>query len=462
MAGERLDATVLLAAALELHRHGRLDEAIEAYAGAVRHDPRLAEAYNNLGVALRAQGKVEAAIACYRRAVALRPGHAPALSNLGNALRGRGRLEAAVAALAAALEADPASSEITCNLALALRDHGRLDEAIDLFDRALALRPGRAALHVDRGIARLLAGDLAGGFADLAWRRPAPPAGGPPAWDGRPIDGRSVLLRVERTDADALQFLRYVPLVAAAGTGVVLEVPADLAPLARTVEGVSRVIGPGERPPAVAAAASVADLPRLFATTRDTVPAAGPYLAVPEGAVPVVPEAGARPAVGLVWSAIPGGGGAARDPSCPVGTLLALAAPAGAALYGLPADPRGVADEALRAAGGEALVVDLGPRIESLAGLAATLDRLDLVIAVDGTTAHLAGALGRPVWLLLPYAPDGRWMLGRDDTPWYPGMRLFRQRHPGDWEEVIARVGAALERRYPVRPKRRDDGSERT
>ncbi|MGE0718282.1 MAG: tetratricopeptide repeat protein, partial [Alphaproteobacteria bacterium] len=214
-------ARVLLAAGIDLHRAGRADEAIAAYSGAIESQPDLVEAHHNLGVTLRGQGCLDAAVACFRRALALRPDHPATLANLGNTLRARGDLPDAVELLRKAVDLDPRAPEIALGLALALRDAGHATDAVIAFTRAVELRPDRKAVQIERGVTRLLAGDLAGGFADLALRYPPPvvPVRGRswPRWDGGVLDGRHLLVRADDSLTDTLRFARFVPPAIARG-----------------------------------------------------------------------------------------------------------------------------------------------------------------------------------------------------------------------------------------------------
>ncbi|MCC7274898.1 MAG: tetratricopeptide repeat protein [Alphaproteobacteria bacterium] len=438
-------ARVLLAAGIDLHRAGRAAEAVEAYGRAIECQPDLVEAYHNLGVALRASGRPAAAIACLRRALRLRPGHPATLASLGNALRAEGEASAAVDLLRQAAAGDPRSPEIAVGLGLALRDAGRLDESAAAFTRALELRPDRKLVQIDRGVARLLAGDLPGGFSDLALRHPPPivPVRGRswPRWDGGMLDGRHLLVRADDSAIDALRFARFVPLAAARGVPVILEGPDELLPLLETVEGTARVVRRGGRFANVAAEAPLADLPRILGTTLATIPAEVPYLKVPRGPrIDPPPAIPGRTRIGVAWRA------AADEPdaearSVPLELFLSLAERTDVELLAL--ESGGAPD--IAAAGAGALVRDLGAAPGDFATLATAVAAMDLVIAADAPAAHLAGALGRPVWVLLPHAPDWCWMLGRTESPWYPTAWLFRQPAPGDWKRVMARVRKSLD-----------------
>jgi hypothetical protein len=265
-----------------------------------------------------------------------------------------------------------------------------------------------------------------------------------PAWRGEPLNGARILLHAEQGSGDTLQFLRYAPLVAARGGRVTIEVAAELKRLAMSLKGVEQVIGLGEALPAFDQHCPLLSLPLAFGTTMATIPGEIPYLAAPE---PLLAEwrarlaASAAPRVGLIWAGRPEHR-RDRDRSIALAALAPLA-DTGATFYSLQKGPA-----AAQAKGPPAGMVlhDLGAALGDFADTAAAMSALDLVITVDTSPAHLAGAIGKPVWLLLTHAPDWRWFLEREDSPWYPTARLFRQTTRGDWAPVIARVAAELRR----------------
>lgn len=439
-----IQAQILLAAGIDLQRAGRGAEAIEAYGRALAAQPDLVEAYHNLGVALRAAGRMPASVACFRRALRLRPGHAATLSNLGNALRALGESGEAVETLRQAVSGDPNSPEIACNLGLALRDAGQLDEAIRQFDRSLQLRPDRNSVRIERGLAHLLGGNFPAGLADVALRHPAAvvPVRGKswPRWDGGPLDGRHLLIRAGDDLGETAILARFVPLAAQRGVPVILEGPDDAIALLETIDGTQRVVRRGGRFANVAAETPLADLPRILGVTLETMPAVTPYLKVPRAPrrEPPPPVAG-RVRVGIQWST----GNVepdARSPNCGLIPFLRLAERPDVDLFSLQPGAQGEIAEA----GAGALVQEI-EGIEDPAVLAAAIAGTDLVIAVEGPAAHLAGALGHPVWVVLPFAPEWWWFLGREDSPWYPTAWLFRQRRAGEWDPVLRRVRSALD-----------------
>jgi hypothetical protein len=327
----------------------------------------------------------------------------------------------------------------------------RLGEAMRLLDAALAARPDFPAARWTRAMARLQAGDMPGGWDDFEARWSLPEVGpGPaiprPVWDGTPLAGRRLLLQPEQGLGDTIQFARYAPLLAARGGTVVLGVQPPLQRLLRSLEapGVT-VVACGEVLPPIDCYLPLLSVPRVLRQGLGDIPAAAPYLVAEPAAVArwrrrIGAACGGALAVGLVWAGNPRHINDANR-SLPPAQLAALAAVPGVRFFGLQCGPgRAVAPPLPE-------MVDLAAGLDDFAETAAVLAALDLLISVDTAPLHLAGALGRPAWALLPAVPDWRWLLGRVDSPWYPSLRLFRQPRPGDWAAVIAEVGVALRRR---------------
>jgi len=426
---------------------GRHQEAEQAAQEALARNPSLAEPWVALAAARQAQGAYGEAERCARQALALRPGYAEAENNLGNALLEQGRLEEAEAHYREAIRRKPGLADAHYNLGNALRAGLRLEEACGAYQEAIRIRGDHVKAHWNLALTLLLGGRLEEGFREFEWRwkkKDTPPRLlEQPLWDGSPLAGRTLLLHAEQGLGDTIQFSRYAKLARNSGGRVVLECPAKLAALLATVPGVNEVLPQGAPPPPFDVHAPLGSLPGLCGTTLNNIPAATPYLKVAEEFRRKwrqrLGTAGGR-RIGLVWAGNPLHAEDARR-SCSLEALAPLARVAGVRWCSLQFGERAA----------EAARPPQGWRIEDLSGetadfrdAAAALEQLDLLISVDTAMAHLAGALARPVWLLLAYVPDWRWLLGREDTPWYPTMRLFRQPRPGDWASVVDAVVRAL------------------
>ena len=432
----------------------RVPEAAALFRRATELKPDYAEAHNNLGNALQRLGQWDDAIAAYEHALRARARYAEAHCNLGSALRKQGRLDEAEHSYHRALECKPDYATAFNNLALVLHEQARYEEALPHYDKALALEPNYAEAHANRAVLLLLLGRFAEGWDEYEWRwkvdgfTTSPRDHGRPQWDGSDLNGEPILLHAEQGLGSAIQFVRYVFKVAERGGQVLLECPRPLFGLFSSLAAgspapVSRVIVRGEPPPAFHVHAPLMSLPRILGTTVDTIPDTVPYLdADPAAAAAwrdrMGPAAG-RPRIGLVWAGNPRHMND-RNRSMPASFLAPLLENAGAAFYGLQVGASDRDMDALPAG----RIRDMAAEIGDFADTAAIVANLDLVISVDTAVAHLAGAMGRPTWLLVPHVPEWRWLLDRDDTPWYPTMRLFRQSARGDWTELMDRVAAAL------------------
>ena len=435
-------------AAAEAHREGRLDDAIEGYSRVLRLQPRHGQCCNNLGVALRAQGKFQAAVAAYCRALAESPDNAGTHSNLGNALRALGRFAEAEACHRRAIALDPEFTEAHYNLGIALKDQRRIDDALGCFDTVLAKNPDHVDAHWDRALAWLVAGDFARGWPEYEWRwrlaEHTPRELSQPLWDGSDLNGRTILLHAEQGMGDSIQFARYAPLVAAWGGRVLLECQPPLVRLFESLDGVGEIIPRGGVLPAFDTHAPLLSLPGILGTTGRTIPRDIPYLSADRGRAKQLRDQltaltnGLK--VGLVWAGKPSHKND-RNRSLDFESLVGLLGLEDIFFFSLQFGPRG---GDMRVAGCDGLITDLSASIKDFADTAIVLEALDLLITVDTSPAHLAGALGKPVWVLLPYVPDWRWLLDRDDSPWYPSLQLFRQDRPNDWSKPLRRLAEAL------------------
>jgi tetratricopeptide (TPR) repeat protein len=432
-----------------LHKLGKTDEALASFQQAVRCRPTYAEAHNNLGIALQVKDRVDDAIASYRQAVHCKPDLAEAYNNLGEALHVQGKSEEAFAAFEQAVRSRPDYAEAHANLGFLLEEQGKQSEALARFEKALQCKPEYPEAHMARAFQLLLQGNFDQGWSEYEWRMrckkfPTPAVPGPkPAWDGYPLGGRTILLRAEQGLGDALQFVRYAPLVHERGGKVIVECQAPLIPLFRTVPGIDRVLDEGESLPDFDVHAMLMSVPGLLLTKLSTIPAKVPYLSADPALVEhwrkeISKFSGFK--IGIVWQ---GRTEHLKDRlrSVPLSKFASVARVPGVQLLGLQV---GAGQEQIAALTDPFPVADLAP--PTISDLAAAIKNVDLVIAVDTAPAHLAGALAMPVWVALSYGGEWRWLLCREDSPWYPTMRLFRQKRPGDWDEVFARIASEVVR----------------
>ena len=425
----------------------RFDEAIEAYRAAIGLDPRHADALRNLGTRLRAKGELSEAIDVYRRALHLNP-VPDSYNNLASALSEAGSHGEAIGLFRQSLKMEP-TAEIHRNLGLTLWDCGRHDDAIVALRESIALDPGLAEAHLGLGQCLLAKGEFAEGFSECAWRDRVkgvvPPTLDPARlWDGRPLDGKTVLLHNDQGFGDAIQCVRYVPEVIRRGGRVRIDCRKELLALFESIPSVE-LFPSGQPPPPHDVHASLMMLPGLLGTRAESIPAVAAYLHPPAS---LVEAWGARLRgklggfnVGLCWA---GSVGHKKDAwrSMPCAHLAPLGHIPGITFFSLQKRPAGAPVSSLPAVE----LIDLTDQLADFADTAALMSHLDLIISVDTSALHLAGAIGKPTWGLIAFACDWRWFLDRQDTPWYSTIRLFRQKNIGDWPEVMSRVRDELAR----------------
>lgn len=413
---------------------------------ALRLNPQAIEARLHMGTLDAMLDRLEEAEEQFRAALVLNPDHVDALHNLSIVLERQFRFDEAEAILRRALEIRPGDMKVSRALAILAGDTGRYGLAEQLFRQRIEAVPDDADAHLSLAFNLLLTGRLAEGWQEYGWRwksadgalqhRPFPQA----QWQGKPIDGKILLLHAEQGLGDTIHFCRYVKLIDA-GARILLEVPEQLLRLAGTIEGVGEVILAGQPLPPFDLHCPLLSLPGLFGTTLETIPAEVPYLSADPALVArwrerLAPLPPVR--VGLAWS---GGARMVRDRqrSIALESLRDLATIPGIALVSLQKG-----DAATQTAISDFMVHDWTSELADMADTAALIEALDLVISVDTAPVHLAGALGKPVWLLNRFSPDWRWLQDRDDSPWYPSLRQFRQPAPGDWGSVMAALPSAL------------------
>ncbi len=421
-------------------------EAAECCRRAFAAEPGHVHAHSTLGVALMGLGQFAEAEAAFTAATELAPEIASTHSNLGAALSDLERPIEALAAYDRALACDPNLAEAHNNRGNVLGDLGRNDEAVAAFDCGLAIDPDFADAHVNRGLALLISGRWSDGWPAFDWRwqtaqmAPFRRDFTAPLWDGRDMPDAMLLIHAEQGLGDSLQFIRYLPMLTGRVGRIIVECQPPLLALLRGVAGYDVLVAAGEPLPDFDVHLPMLSLPGVCRTEVASIPGDTPYLTVPETATVALPEAHGKLKVGLVWAGNPRNP-ADRRRSTALDRLTPLLDVEGCAFYSLQVGPEAAQ---ITTAGLDDRITDLSPQLTDFAATAAAVAQLDLVISVCTATAHLAGGLATPLWILLSAHADWRWLRDREDTPWYPTARLFRQQSLGDWDELATRVAAAL------------------
>jgi tetratricopeptide (TPR) repeat protein len=438
-----------------LHNLGRNHEALSALDKALLRDSGHIDALYNRASVLRALERIDEAAAIYERVLTLQPRHLKALNNFGNLLVELERNEAALAIFDRAVALAPDDPMTLNNRGIALQVLNRHDEALKCCERALAIDPAHADAHYNEGFIRLTLGDLRNGWPKYEFRfdkvEPMPPRRGfpQPLWGGESFRGRRLLLHAEQGIGDTLQFVRYVPLIAHEGGEIILEVQRQLKTLLAPIEGVSSLVIRDEPLPAFDIQCPLLSLPRIFGTELGTIPSKVPYIEAPPERIEKwkrrVPDSGLR--VGVGWAGNPQFK-ADRSRSIGLARLAPLFAQAGVQFISLHREVRPEHAGLLKSL---PRITHFGEELEDFADTAAIVSQLDLVISSDTSIVHLAGAMGVPVWVLLKFSPDWRWMLNSEESPWYPTAKLYRQPSLGDWESVVERVREDLSRWVEIR-----------
>jgi tetratricopeptide (TPR) repeat protein len=423
-------------------------EAIAAYRRSCALDPKSPDAFINLGIALREDGQYEEAFTALHHAIALKPDTPVAYNNLGVAHSESVQLDKAIENFTKAIQLQPTYALAHKNLGVALAELCRYREAVASFDRAIELNPNLPEAHALRALIYLVQGDFDRGWPEYEWRwraqlRDMTPLRdfGKPQWDGSDLAGKTILLHAEQGYGDTLQFIRYAPLVAARGGRVVFECQPALVRLLRSVEGIDRIFPTGETLPGFDVHCPLLGLPLAFKTRLDSIPSKVSYVFADPASIEnwrsrIQNTPGQK--IGLAWAGNPRHK-LTRHRAITLMQLAPLAQATGAVFFSVQKGPAAKQDRPAAMK-----LIDCGEHLNDFADTAGLIANLDLVITVDTAVAHLAGAMGKPVWILIPFSPDWRWLLERTDSPWYPTARLFRQKTLGNWADVIGAVADAL------------------
>jgi tetratricopeptide (TPR) repeat protein len=433
---------------LLLNQFNQLDQSLQCLRAAARIAPGSPKINLVLGAVLKRLNRFEEAAVCCQREIEIDPANADAHYNLGLVLQNLGRLEEAAGAYRRALELRPGYVDALVNLGCLLREQSQPEAALGCFEQALRQEPQNPEPHWELCTTLLSLGRFERGWKEYEWRwklkdfTSRPEKFPQPLWDGSDLGGRRILLHGEQGFGDIIQFARYATLVARRHGDVILACPQPLRCLLETIPGVRQVVTSRAALPQFDVHAPLLSLPAIFGTSLQTVPAEIPYLFPAPNSFRLERGANRTLNVGIVWAGDPAHRND-RNRSMPLDLFQPLASLPGIRWHSLQAGERAAELARLEPAHRP---IDLGSRFRDFADTAQAIQQLDLVISVDTAVAHLTGALGKPIWTLLPFAAEWRWMLEREDTPWYPAMRLFRQASPGDWKGLLARVSGELSR----------------
>jgi Tetratricopeptide repeat/Glycosyltransferase family 9 (heptosyltransferase) len=441
------------------HKANRLVQAEEIYRKIIQVHPDFHWALHNLADIARMARKYQPAMELVDRALALDPNNAAYHNTRAVVLFSIGKPDESFAECQLALKLNPNLASIHANLGICYADRGDLAASIASFEKGIELNPNDQYAHDGLGLSLLMNGDLQRGWREQEWRWKkfdfqARRYTDSPHWDGSDIEGRTLFLYIEQGFGDVFQFCRYVPLLAKRGAKVLVEVVPELGKLIHGVEGLTATV-PSNQKPAFDFCSPLMSVPLHFGTELNTIPAEVPYLApnpdlVRYWADYFSTDPGFK--IGIAWAGRPEHSNDINR-STKLETFAPLAAVKGVSLYSLQKGKSH--SQAVASAPAGFRICDLAGRLETFDDTAAIIANLDLLISVDTSIVHLAGAMAKPVWNIIPFCPDWRWMLNRSDTPWYPTMRLFRLPRRGDWPAVMQQVKASLEEEVAKKPPRK-------
>jgi len=433
---------------------GNFAQALPLYDQAIALSPTHAEAHYKRANALRLLSRPHEAIAAYDEAIRHKPDYAYAFCNRGTVQRALGLLDAAAVSFDQAITLAPSDAVAHSNRALLMQDFFRWDEAIASYNSAIAINPEHADAQYNRGLLSLFLGDFATGWPGFEWRWSHAERlkigrvrnFSQPLWLGdEPLAGKRLLIHNEQGLGDTIQFSRYATLCAAQGATVILEAQKSLLGVLETLKGPTELIAKDSPLPSFDYHCPIMSLPLAFNTTLDTIPAAPGYLRADANLIArwqTLLGEKTRPRVGLVWSGN-SNNTIDRQRSIPLADWIPHL-PAGIDYYCLQRDIRDADYDALE----DSDIFLFEDELMDFKGTAALCECMDLVLSVDTSLLHLSGALGKRTWLLLAHVPDWRWMRDREDTPWYPSVKLYRQPAPGDWKSVFSRIAADMQREF--------------
>ena len=420
----------------------RLEESIQAYQKAIAVRSDFAEAYNNLGNVFQEQGKLEESIQAYQKAIQIQPDYADTYYNLGNVLQKQGKLEESIQAYQKAIQIQPNHVDAYNDLGVIFKEKRQLDKSIQAFQKSIRLNSNFAQAHENLGMLLLLKGDFLNGWKEYEWRWRSVQKSQKrdfkrPLWDGTPLDGKSILVYAEQGFGDTIQFIRYIELLPDTGTIIIFACQPELKRLFKSIDRIDALVTKGEVISDFDVHIPLLSLPYIFNTTLDSIPSQTPYLYSDINSdFAFILDNEDHFKVGIVWA-----GSSThvndRNRSVNLNQFKELLSIEGCEFFSLQV---GLHRADISQNGYDYIIKDLGKMFNDFRDTASAILQLDLVISVDTSVAHLAGALGKEVWTLLPFVPDWRWMFDRSDSPWYPSMTLFRQKKVGNWGDVFQQL----------------------
>ena len=439
------DIIPILKLALRYHREGNLDYAKYVYQHVLGIDPQNADALHLLGVSVYQSEQYDIAINLITQAIQIDSTKPLFFTNLGNAFQKQGKLEKSVQVYQKAIQIQPDYAEAYFNLGNSLREQGKLKESTQALQKAIQIQPDYADAHFNLAMLLLLQGQFVEGWEKYEWRWDSSLQSQKrnfkrPLWDGTSLSGKSILIYAEQGFGDSIQFARYIDLFPDTATIIVACQP-ELKSLLKSIDRIGTLVTKGEDIPNFDFHAPIVSLPHIFGTVLETIPAKIPYLYPDKNSdFEILSDDERDLKVGITWAGSPTHIND-RNRSISLNDFKCLLDIEGCEFFSLQV---GEHHRDIKQCGYSRIIKDLGKQFTNFHHTASVILQLDLVISVDTAVAHLAGALGKPVWTLLPFVPDWRWMLNRSDSPWYPSMTLFRQRKRGDWHSVFQEIRLTL------------------
>ena len=422
---------------------GELDRSVQAYQQALEINPQYAEAHNNLGNVLKEMDRLDESLHAYQQALKINPQFVEGYYNIGVFFQEQRKVKESAQAYQKAIQIQPDYVEAHINLGVVLREQVRLKESIQAHQKAIQIQPDYEEAHINLAITFLLQGQLTAGWREFEWRRSRKRDFKRPLWDGTPLNGKSILIYAEQGFGDTIQFVRYIDLLPDANTIIIVVCQPELKTLFKSINRIDTLVTKGEDIPDSDVHVPLLSLPYMFNTTLDTIPSRIPYLYLnPEADSVFHLDDSHDLKIGIVWAGRPTHAND-NNRSIDLKWFKCLLDIRNCEFFSLQVGER---REDIKQHGCHHTIKDLGEQFTDFHHTASAILQLDLVISVDTAVAHLAGALGKAVWTLLPFVPDWRWMLDRSDSPWYPSMTLFRQKETGDWRPVFEQLRLALTR----------------